>query len=354
MAYSDSQFATKERIEKTLRRHVLNLLAPFGWSVAMLLPMALGAIGVNALGLTEDPLVEAGAWMFGGLYIVFVISFFMMQWIFWYMDAWILTQERLIDIQLVTLFNRRISQIPFSQIQDVRFTIQGTWASVFGFGDIKVQSAGKESFFELRSIPNARKWAQVISDYSESTHPASGTGEMTVKTMKPTQTLGEILVAQGSISHQDLTMALREQHSSGQRLGKILLDKELISREELIRALGNQYHIPSIDLSRYQIDPGVVQEMSYDTAVKYMAVPIARSGEALTVAIAEPSPERMGELAAQFDTPLAFMVADEDYIREVITGYYMPDQDDTSGTASTGTGAGSDIQRATLEELGVE
>lgn len=354
-----SSHISKERIEKTLRRHPLNMLAPLGWSVAMLIPLLLTSISLNALGFTSDPLVTTGLWLFGGLYLVFIVSFFMMQWIFWYLDSWILTQERLIDIQLVTLFNRRISQIPFSQIQDVRFTIQGTFASIFGFGDIKVQSAGKESFFELKSIPNARKWAEKLSDYSNSSHPAAPeTAEP--KPTKPMQTLGEILVGQGSISHQDLTAALREQHSSGKRLGKILLEKDLITRDELIRALGNQYHIPSIDLSRYQIDPAVVQEMSHDIAVKYTAVPIARSGEALTVAIGEPSPEKMGELAAQFDTPLAFMVADEDYIREVITGYFMPDQDDTSGGGSTGSGSGSgsaqnnEVQRATLEELGVE
>jgi membrane protein YdbS with pleckstrin-like domain len=350
---TQTQSVTRETIEAVLRRHVFNMLVPFGWSVVMLVPILLSVLSLSALGLITVPAIKASLWMFGGLYVVFVLSFLMMQWLFWYLDAWILTQERLIDIQLVTFFNRRISQVTFVQIQDVRITVQGTLASIFGFGDIKVQTAGKESFFELKSIPNARKWAERLSDLSESTHPLAVTEDQTKRSTKPRQTLGEILIAQGAISHQDLTMALRTQHNSGERLGKILLEKELITKEQLIRALSNQYHIPSIDLSRYQIDPSVVTEMSYETAVKYLAVPIARSAEALTVAIAEPSPEKMGELAAQFDTPLAFMVADEDYIREVITGYFMPDKDDTSGTPTIG-GDNSDVQRATLEELGVE
>lgn len=343
----------KETIEKVLRRHILNMLVPLGWSIGMLIPLIISVMSMNALGLTTNPVVGASLWMFGGLYIVFVLSFLMMQWMFWYMDAWILTQERLIDIQLITLFNRQISQIPFSQIQDVRFTIKGTLSSIFGFGDIKVQSAGKESFFELKSIHDARKWAEKISDYSDPAHSIIPTEDKTKQPPKPQQTLGEILIGQGAISHQDLTAALREQHSSGKRLGQILLEKELISRDELIRALGNQHHIPSIDLSRYQIDPQVVLEISHETAIKYMAVPIARSEEALTIAIAQPSPDKMGELASHFDTPLAFMVADEDYIREVITGYFMSDKDDTSGTPSAG-GENGDVQRATLEELGVE
>lgn len=352
MNHPASSSLEKEAIEKTLRRHFIDLLAPLGWSVGMFIPFILAAISLNALDLVNSPMLRAGMWMFGGLYVVFILSFFMMQWIFWYLDAWILTQERLIDIQLITLFNRRISQIPLSQVQDAKMTTRGALASVFGLGDIKVQSAGKESFFELKSIPNAGKWAQKITDYS-GTHPVASIEEKDTSSVRPHQTLGEILVTQGAISHQDLTIALREQHNSGQRLGQILLEKELITRDELIRALGNQHHIPSIDLSRYQIDPNVVKEMSHETAIKYMAVPIARSEEALTIAIAEPSSERMGELASQFDTPLAFMVADEDYIREVIIGHFMPDQDDSGGTPSGGSENG-DIQRATLEELGVE
>ncbi len=327
-----------------LRRHTLNLLAPLGWSVLMLVPLVIFLAALGSLGLAGEPTVETGLWLFGGLYVVFVVNFFMMQWIFWYMDVWIILPERLIDIQLVTLFNRRVSQMNTDQVQDVRVTFQGALASVFRFGDITVQSAGKQGFFELRSISNARDVADLITSYSERGRGAMPSGQ-THKTYRPAQQLGEVLIAQNVISPTDLELVLREQPESGKRLGRILLDKRLITREDLVRALGSQYHVPSVDLSRYEIDPVVVKTMPYDLAVQYTAIPIARSREAVTVAIADPSPENTGGLSTQFDIPLAFTVADEDYIREAITGHYLAEGDE--GDADV-TGASS------LEDLGIE
>ncbi len=305
-----------------LRRHVINLLAPLLISLAMMLPFIIVSTILSVLDYTDKPVILAGIWLFGGLYLIFIASFFMMQWIVWYLDAWFITQHRLIDIQLVTLFNRRVAQIPFAQVQDVRTTMEGSLASLFKFGDITVQSAGKEGFFQMRSIPNARAVADRISELSEASKENVSSGR-TDYIAYPTQRLGETLVAQGVLSRDMLESVLQNQNQSGKLLGQILVERGLISREDLVRALGNQYRIPSIDLSRYQLEPEIVSEMSYEVANKYTAIPIARSPESLTVAIADPSPEKISELMAQFDVPLAFMVADEDYIKEAITGHYL-------------------------------
>ncbi|OGB73534.1 hypothetical protein A3K24_01615 [candidate division Kazan bacterium RIFCSPHIGHO2_01_FULL_44_14] len=329
----------------TLRRHSVDLLVPLGWSVLMLVPLLIFLIAINALGFADQSEVEIGLWLFGGLYVLFVVNFFMMQWIFWYMDVWIILPERLIDIQLISLFNRRVSQMNMDQVQDVRVTMQGVLSSIFRFGNITVQSAGKEGFFELRSIPGARDIADLITSYSERSRVPLAE-ESGPHSARPVQRLGEILVNQNIIAPGDLNLALQEQHQTGQRLGRVLLNKQLISREDLVRALGSQYHVPSLDLSRYEIDPAVVRTMPYEIATKFTAIPIARSAEAITVAIADPSPENTGGLTAQFDTPLAFTVADEDYIQEAITGYYLAGRDeDGSGDLTGGS---------SLEDLGIE
>lgn len=313
---------------KPFRRHVINLLAPLLISLAMVLPFLVVSAILMRLDYSDMPSVLMWLWLFGGLYLIFVTSFFMMQWIIWYLDAWFITQHRLIDIQLVTLFNRRVAQIPFTQVQDVRVTTEGSLASFFQFGDITVQSAGKEGFFQMRSIPHARVVANRISELSEMSQ--ENMQVMAPQVPRPAQRLGEILVTQGLLSHDDLTSVLQDQHQSGKRLGQILLEHGLISREDLVHALGNQYRMPSIDLSRYQLEPEVVHEMPYEVAVKYTAIAVSRSPESLTVAIAEPSPEKLGELAAQFDIPLAFVVADEDYIKEAITGHYLVKEEEAS------------------------
>lgn len=334
----------REEVKKVYRRHVINLLTPIGMSATVLFPLIIVLIFIARLGYISEPLVSAGLWLFGGVYCIFVLNLMMMQWIIWYLDIWVLTSNRLIDTQLVSLFNRKMSQIPLSQVQDVQVDVKGYLPALFRFGNVKVQSAGKEGFFQMHAIEEPREAAKKILELCAAYQP-QGVAEAADKVIKPTQALGDILVNQDKLSHSDLTAALNEQQQTGQQLGRILLSKHLISREDLVEALGNQYHIPSIDLSRYEIDPKIIKQMPYNMAVQHTIIPVSQSPEALTIAIAHPSPETIGELAAQMDIPLAFMVADEDYIKEAIRGYYLSldrqsSEDDDSSTTLEDIGLG--------------
>lgn len=333
-----------EKVERIYRRHPLNLLSPILISIVMLFPILIILPMIDTLGYLADPLFQLGAWLFSGVYAAFVLNFFIMEWIFWYLDVWVLTSNRLMDVQLISLFNRQVSQLPLVQIQDVRVDTKGYLPSIFRYGDITVQSAGSSGFFILRSIPGAKEVAQTILEFADATRGDDGHASA-VRTSRPTQRLGEILLESAKISGDELVAALETQRQTGHRLGQILLSKGLISREDLVGALGSQFHIPSIDLSRYEIDARLVQEVPYELALRYTIVPVARSAEALTLAIAHPSPEVMGELASQFDAPLAFMVADEEYIKEAILGYYVPPTDSGSEPGDDGS--------ATLGDLGL-
>jgi len=327
----------QEPLRPPYRPHILNLLAPALWTVSMLIPPLLILIALNSIGVTGQPLLRAGEWMFGGLYLIFVISYFMMQIIFWYLDAWLLMPSGLIDIQLVSLFNRRVAQLGWNQVQDVKVTTQGLLASLFSFGDITVQTAGKQGMFELRSIPRARDVAQLISELS-----AAATHEgiiLPVEHGAPTHRLGEILVQEGKLTPNELSSALQEQEQTGKQFGQIVLARRLISREDLVHALSQQYHLPHIDLSRYDLDPNVLRLMPYETAMKYHAIPIHHSPDnVLSIAIAQPSSEKFTELMEQFDMPLTFLVADEAYIQEAIVGHYLSDESDLRSPQSPPAG----------------
>ncbi len=156
------------------RPHILDLLGPAFWSFLMFLPGIVILLAISAVGLTEQPLFRAGAWLFGGLYLVFIASYLMMNVVFWYMDTWVATPTGLIDVQLVSLFHRRVAQLMWNQVQDVQVSTQGPLATFFGYGNIRIQSAGKEGIFTMRAIPNAKKVADLISELSANAHQQSG------------------------------------------------------------------------------------------------------------------------------------------------------------------------------------
>lgn len=148
----DYHLETGEQVCGFYRRHWAQLLGPIGITLVMLLPPAILLLLPGVAGFTVSRELGASLWLFGGLYLGFVASYFMMEWTLWYLDTWILTDQRLVDIQVTSPFRRRIAELPLDQVQDVTASQSGFLPSILDFGDVRVQSAAKESFFFLRAI----------------------------------------------------------------------------------------------------------------------------------------------------------------------------------------------------------
>lgn len=101
--------------------------------------------------------------------------------------------------------------------------------------------------------------------------------------------LGEFLVREGLISKDQLEKALDQQRLKGGRIGTNLVELGYISEETLTEFLGKQFHVPSLNLSKVQIDPACTRLISGDIARRYLAIPISMNGKRLTVAMADPN-----------------------------------------------------------------
>ena len=66
--------------------------------------------------------------------------------------------------------------------------------------------------------------------------------------------LGDLLVAEGLVTEEQLRQALAEQKGKTDKLGSILVRLNFISEEQLIGFLSRQYGIPSITLTNLDID----------------------------------------------------------------------------------------------------
>jgi len=101
--------------------------------------------------------------------------------------------------------------------------------------------------------------------------------------------LGEILVREGLITHEQLRKALLEQKNSGMRLGYTLVKLGFIEETEVSKMLARQYRMPAVDLSRFEVDAKILKLIPPDIATKYTVLPLKREGRTLTVAIADPN-----------------------------------------------------------------
>lgn len=84
------------------------------------------------------------------------------EWMVWYLDLYILTTKRIIDIEQKTLFVRQVSEATLDKIQDVTFEINGFLATLLNFGDVKIETAGKEIVITLEKVAQPEKIQKII------------------------------------------------------------------------------------------------------------------------------------------------------------------------------------------------
>jgi type IV pilus assembly protein PilB len=101
--------------------------------------------------------------------------------------------------------------------------------------------------------------------------------------------LGEVLLKENLISPDQLRQALDNQKVNGGRLGSSLVKLGFLGDDEVTAVLSRQYGVPSINLSLFEIDPGVIKLVPMETALKYQVLPLSRVGSSLTLAMADPT-----------------------------------------------------------------
>jgi len=104
-----------------------------------------------------------------------------------------------------------------------------------------------------------------------------------------TKKIGEVLLERGVVTQKELERALAQQRERGGLMGQILIELGFVTEEEIALALTAQYGFPYLPLDNYEIDLGLADILPEETARQYCLIAIDRIGNALTLAMADPS-----------------------------------------------------------------
>lgn len=75
-------------------------------------------------------------------WIAFWFLYMFYEYLNWYKDRYIITNERIVNIDQRGLFSRKVSEIELGKIQNLTHSVTGLFATMFDFGTVVVQSAG--------------------------------------------------------------------------------------------------------------------------------------------------------------------------------------------------------------------
>lgn len=157
-------FEKNEHIILEVRKHWFVLATEIFWAtVAIFIPLIVYAVG-TALPITIT-MPGNNIIFFLFLYVFWLLIGWVTMFFFWtdyYLDVWIITNKRLIDVEQKGLFSRNIATMPISRIQDVTSEISGIIPTLIGFGNIHVQTAGQEREFVIKKVANPNETRQKL------------------------------------------------------------------------------------------------------------------------------------------------------------------------------------------------
>ena len=101
--------------------------------------------------------------------------------------------------------------------------------------------------------------------------------------------LGDLLVADGLLTAEQLKKALAEQKGSPEKIGSVLVRLNFVNEDQLIGFLSRQYGVPSITLAQLDIESDVLKLVPAPIARKYEVIPVRKMGNSLALAMADPT-----------------------------------------------------------------
>jgi hypothetical protein len=101
---------------------------------------------------------------------VATFGFVLTNFLHWFFNIYIVTNERIIDIDFKFLLYKHFSEAEHSKIQDISFTSSGIGATLFNYGNVNVQTAGETPTLEFEIVPHPQKVVETIRNLAEKAH----------------------------------------------------------------------------------------------------------------------------------------------------------------------------------------
>lgn len=159
---------TYERIAFFLHRHWVTFVPALLLFLALVFgPIAVGyLLRASFLNWWQSSLYQPVLILAISAYFLCIFIFFYSYFVTFYLDVWIITNDRLLDIRQTSLFSRTIAEVDLYQIQDATSEVKGFWASIFNYGNIYLQTAGPVPRFVLYNVADPNRLREKILDLS--------------------------------------------------------------------------------------------------------------------------------------------------------------------------------------------
>jgi len=168
------RFEGEEEQEQTLLLLRPHIFTNFGWLLAIsaLLVIPLFVKPFFDLAQLEVSIDSTTLFLVLFAWDLLLISVAFQKFLYWYFNTYIVTNQRVVDMDFFGLFYRKTSQTALRNIEDVSVSKGGIAQNFFDYGDLMIQTAGAQEHFEFLSVPDPegvqRKLLELVTQYKRS------------------------------------------------------------------------------------------------------------------------------------------------------------------------------------------
>jgi len=164
------RFETQEASEDVilfLRQHII---VNVPWIIVTLILISAPTIIFPILfQLVHLPFAIPAGYLIVGVLFWYVATFgyALANFIAWFFNIYIVTNERVVDINFIYLLYKQFSQAELSKIQDISYATGGIFATVFDYGNVTIETAGEVPNLTFEKVPHPEKVVETIRSLTE-------------------------------------------------------------------------------------------------------------------------------------------------------------------------------------------
>ncbi|KKT79740.1 MAG: hypothetical protein UW75_C0009G0005 [Parcubacteria group bacterium GW2011_GWF2_44_8] len=168
MLFEKIEFEANENVISTVRKHwfvitselIVALMFSFLPIVVLLFLNSLPEyipLNVDLSAYSSLIVFASAVWV-----LLTLLSAFMI-WTHYYLDLWVITDHRIIVIDQIHFFNRKVSSFRLERLQDIKVSINGIVPTFLNYGTLRAQTASAaESNFMTTGLPDPRGLQSMI------------------------------------------------------------------------------------------------------------------------------------------------------------------------------------------------
>ena len=172
---SNVKFANQsasEHVVLLIRSHRIILIGYFTrFIVNLLIPIILYLLinWIHTISIFQGINIDIKPiYIISGFLLWYLWSFtkFFGDFLYWFYNAYVVTSERLVDLDFLTVLNHSIKELDLKNIEDAVDTHNGILQTIFDMGRVVISTASERTTFSLDNVPKSSQVRDFIMDLS--------------------------------------------------------------------------------------------------------------------------------------------------------------------------------------------